>query len=60
MWLLDDSPEMVKIYGELYRIGIFANYKGFFYTARSQSGCIRRWQPTTTPAGRQWKEASGQ
>ena len=34
MWLLDDSPEMVKIYGELYRIGIFANYKGFFYTAR--------------------------
>ena len=44
MWLLDDSPEMVKIYGELYRIGIFANYKGFFYTARpDRLQLITKW-----------------
>lgn len=42
MWLLDDSPEMVKIYGELYRIGIFANYKGFFYTARAVKLCAKQ------------------
>ena len=42
MWLLDDSPELVKIYGALYRIGIFANYKGFFYTARAVELCARQ------------------
>ena len=42
MWLLDDSPELVKIYGALYRIGIFANYKGFFYTARAVELCAQQ------------------
>ena len=42
MWLLDDSPELVKIYSALYRIGIFANYKGFFYTARAVELCARQ------------------
>lgn len=42
MWLLDDSPESVKIYGALYRIGIFANYKGFFYTTRAVELCAQQ------------------
>ena len=42
MWLPDDSPELVKIYGALYRIGIFANYRGFFYTARAVELCARQ------------------
>ena len=42
MWLLDDSPELAKIYGALYRIGIFANYKGFFYTARAVELCAQQ------------------
>ena len=42
MWLLDDSPELVKIYGALYRIGIFANYKGFYYIARAIELCAQQ------------------
>ena len=33
MWLLDESPSMVRIYDVLYRLGITANYIGFFYVS---------------------------
>ena len=33
MWLLDESPSLVKIYDVLYRLGISANYIGFFYVS---------------------------
>ena len=33
MWLLDESPSLVRIYDVLYRLGITANSTGFFYVS---------------------------
>lgn len=33
MWLLEETEELTDIYDLLYRLGITANYVGFFHTA---------------------------
>lgn len=44
MWLLEESPSLLKIYDVLYRLGVTANYKGFFYLSHAVWLCSQQPQ----------------